>query len=97
MPLHGSTQALQQAASTTALAKEHRTRCLAMVTRSSERVTRSSGAMTDLFDMLACILEKPELGCSGQPNGQRILGRRQLLNIKDGVIWLQEDRPQVCN
>lgn len=53
--------------------------------------------MTDLFDMLVCVLEEPELRGSGQPNGQRILGSRQLLHIKDVVVWLQEDRPQVCH
>ena len=66
------------------------------MTCSSAVVTRSSGGMTDLLDMLACILEEPELGGSGQPNGQRILGSWQLLDIKDVVVWLQEDRPQVC-
>lgn len=73
------------------------TQSSAVMTCSLAVVTCSSEAMTDLLDMLACVLEEPELGGSGQPNGQCILGSWQLLDIKDVVIWLQEDRPQVCH
>ena len=42
--------------------------------------------------MFASILEESELGCCGQSNGQSILGSWQLLDIKDGMVGLQEDR-----
>jgi len=44
-----------------------------------------------LLDMFASILEEPELGGCGQANGECILSSWQLLNIKDGMIGLQED------
>ena len=65
----------------------------------SSNLQLSSGdsKLTNLLNVLACILEEPELWGSGQPNGQRILGRRQLLNVKDFMVWLQEDRSQICD
>ena len=62
-----------------------------MVVCSSAVMTQSSGVVTDLFDMLACIPEEPELWSSGQSNRQCILGRREFLNVKDFVVRLQED------
>lgn len=53
--------------------------------------------MAYLLDLLASILEEPELGGRGQAHGECILSSWQLLNIKDGMVWLQEDRAQVCN
>ena len=44
-----------------------------------------------LLDLFASILEEPELGGCGQSNGECILSSRQLLNIKDGMVGLQED------
>ncbi len=41
--------------------------------------------------MFASILEEPELGGCGQANGEGILSSWQLLDIKDGVVGLQED------
>jgi len=47
--------------------------------------------MAYLLDMFAGILEEPEVGGGGQANGECILSSWQLLNIKDGTVWLQED------
>ena len=47
--------------------------------------------MADLLDMFASMLEEPELGGCGQANGECILSSWQLLNIKDGMVGLQED------
>ncbi|KAA6423940.1 MAG: hypothetical protein FRX49_05899 [Trebouxia sp. A1-2] len=55
-----------------------------------------SSQVAYLLDLLASILEEPELGGRGQAHGECILSSWQLLNIKDGMVWLQEDRAQAA-
>ena len=53
--------------------------------------SRKGSQVADLLDMFASMLEEPELGGCGQANGECILSSWQLLNIKDGMVGLQED------
>ena len=53
--------------------------------------SKKGSQVADLLDMFASMLEEPEFGGCGQANGECVLSSWQLLNIKDGMVWLQED------
>ena len=71
---------------------QYMVRCLVCMCVCVAFIPEKGSQVAYLLDLFASILEEPELGGCGQADGERILSSWQLLNIKDGMVWLQEDR-----